>query len=210
MSGTPTRSAHARLAAIAVALLALAPAARAEQVRRLAPAERPIGWTRPPPPRDLVLLLNAAGLLGNPFDGARAWRIEAGVDKRHGARFSSAVVIGGGSVEVDGHPAEWALGLTGQLRWWAVGDFQRGLFLGPVLDFRRLGPHVVCSAGPVLGYRFTTSAGVAAEVHLAVPLLWDSFTTTDSPGRLPLRDAWSAMLPGVFVGVGAVLRTGSR
>jgi hypothetical protein len=195
MTGTRTRSAHARISAIA--LLTLAPAARAEQVPLLGPAERPITWERAAPPRDLVLLLNVAGLLGNPFDDNRGWRIEGAVDKRQAGHLSSAVVIGGGSVAVDGYPSEWAL-----------GDFQRGLFLGPVLDFRRVGAHIVCSAGPLLGYRYTTRAGVAAEVHLGVPLVSDSFTTTDAPDRLPLRDAWRAMMPGVFVGVGASLRTG--
>lgn len=206
-----TRARRAGRTAVALAAALLAAAAspsRAEQLPPQRPTDRPATRERPVPPRDLVLLLNVAGLLGNPFDDRRGFRLEAGVERRpRRGRVSSAVVLGGGSVAVEGYPSEWALGVSGQLRWWALGDFDRGLFLGGVLDFRRIGVHLMTGAGPLAGYRYTTPGGVAAEVHLGVPLLTDSFTTSDAPGRLPLRDAWRAMLPGVFVGVGASLRT---
>lgn len=197
--------------ALAAALVAAVPAApRAEQVPLLRPAERPVGWERPRAPRNLVLLFNVAGLVGNPFDDRRGFRVEGGVERRESARVSSAVVIGGGSARVEGYPEEWALGISGQLRWWALGDFERGLFLGGVLDFRRVGVHLMTGAGPLVGGRYTFPAGVVAEMHLGIPLLVDSFRTSDNPNRLPLRDAWNAMLPGVFVGVGASLSTGRR
>ncbi|WP_242345293.1 hypothetical protein [Anaeromyxobacter terrae] len=208
-----SRSSRAVTAAVlAVALAATAPLpARGEQVPFIERGERPVPSTRPPPERNLVLLFNVAGLAGNPFDGDRGWRLEAGIERRpEGRRLSSAVVIGGGSVAVKGYPEEWALGFSGQGRWYALGDFERGLFIGGVLDFRRIGPHLMCGAGPLVGYRYTTAAGVAAEVHLGLPLLADSFSGADAAGRVPLRDAWRAMLPGVFIGVGGALRTGRR
>jgi hypothetical protein len=199
---------------VAVALVAAAPLpARAEQVPEQVPfieRREPVRPPRPPPDRNLVLLFNVAGPAGNPIDGDRGWRLEASIERRPEGRLSSAVVIGGGSVAVKGYPEEWALGFSGQGRWYALGDFDRGLFVGGVLDFRRIGPHLMCGAGPLVGYRYTTARGVAAEVHLGLPLLADSFASDDAAGRVPLRDAWRAMLPGVFVGVGAALRTGRR
>ncbi|WP_243338682.1 hypothetical protein [Anaeromyxobacter soli] len=218
MTGIRSRCARAFTATLlAVALVATAPLpARGQQVPEQLPEQvpfierrEPVRPTRPPPDRNLVLLFNVAGPAGNPFDGDRGWRLEASIERRPEGRLSSAVVIGGGSVAVKGYPEEWALGFSGQGRWYALGDFDRGLFVGGVLDFRRIGPHLMCGAGPLVGYRHTTARGVAAEVHLGLPLLADSFSS-DAAGRVPLRDAWRAMLPGVFVGVGAALRTGRR
>jgi hypothetical protein len=212
MARIRTRLAHAATAMLVLVSLAVGTSprgARAGEPARLpeAPAPRQL---RPPPPRDLVLLLDVASPAGNPFDGAdHGWRLEALVERRmRRGRLGSAVVLGGGNVSVPGYASEWAAGITGQARWYALGDFERGLFVGGLLSFWRIGPHLAWAPGPLVGYRFTFPAGLAAEAHLGIPFPVDHFSTASGAGRVPFRDAWDAILPGVFVGVGASLRTG--
>lgn len=206
------RLAHAGTAMLVLASLALGAAprdARAEKSARSPgePAERQL---RPPPRRDLVLLLDVGSLAGNPFDGAdHGWRLEGLVEKRmRRGRIGSAVGFGGGNVSVPGYASEWALGITGQFRWYALGDFEQGLFLGGLLSFWRIGPHLAWATGPLVGYRYTFPLGLVAEAHLGIPFPVDHFSTAGAADRVPFRDAWDAILPGVFLGVGAALRTG--
>lgn len=211
MARIHTRLAHAGTAMLVLVSLAVGAAprgARAEEASRSRGA--PERQLRPPPPRNLVLLLDVGALAGNPFDGEdHGWRLEGLVERRmRRGSIGSAVALGGGNVSVPGYASEWALGITGQFRWYALGDFERGLFLGGLLSFWRIGPHLAWAAGPLAGYRFTFPAGLVAEAHLGIPFPVDHFSTSSNAGRVPFRDAWDAILPGVFVGVGASLRTG--
>ncbi len=202
------RAGTAMLVLVSVAAGAAPRAARAEMATR-APGEPAERQLRPPPPRNLVLLLDLGALAGNPFDGAdHGWRLEGLVERRMRGRIGSAVVVGGGNVSVPGYPSEWALGITGQVRWYALGDFERGLFLGGLVSFWRIGPYFTWAPGPLAGYRFTFPAGLVVEAHLGIPFSVDHFSAESTAGRVPFTDAWDAILPGVFVGVGASLRTG--
>jgi hypothetical protein len=201
------RLARAGTAALVLASLVAGAAPRAARAERSEPVDRPL---RPPPRRDLALLLDLGSLAGNPFDGANhGWRLEGLVERRmRRGSIGSALGFGGGNVSVPGYASEWALGVTGQFRWYALGDFERGLFLGGILSFWRIGPHFAWAPGPLVGYRYTFPLGLVAEAHLGIPFPVDHFSTGGAAGRVPFRDAWDAILPGVFLGVGAALRTG--
>jgi hypothetical protein len=162
------------------------------RARRAQPAE-------PDAKYGTTLFLNLAALAGNPFDKAVGWRVEGGVEQRvkKSARLSTAVLLSAGEAEISGYPAVLALGGTGQLRGYFLGNFDQGAYAGAQVGFWYLGGRYTWAPGALVGLKLRSWV---ATVDLQASIAWPAGSFGDGP--VPVNESWRALAPGLLLGVG--------